>query len=307
MAAPHVSGTIGLMLSVKPFLRPFQIRQLIARSANPMPNCGDDCGPGLLNAYSAVLAAQSATTGPCSAANDDGNKALSCSIDSIDRYTNSVGQTVESISAYGYQWQFDANGTQAGVARKLRSIARYANGPCQHAPASEECRFDTSTTVDYPGIGKYESITAYGRVWNFDQNGNSLPGSGALLSNLPRYAIGPCGATVGAGCRFDTRTLAQESATGGIMEYITAYQHYWIYDGTGNLLKSGMLLNDPRYRSGPCDAIRSCGFETQEFTRAADGGRIERVTAHGRYYEWDSLGNPSIYNGLSLRDIPRLR
>jgi subtilisin family serine protease len=308
MAAPHVTGTIGLMLSVRPQLRPTQVKQLLASSATAMPECGANCGPGRLNAYAAVLAALSVPTGPCSAANDDGNKSLNCHIDTIDRYTTVEGQYVESVTAYGFLWEFDANGSQLGVARNLRSIRRYAEGPCQFAPAGEACRFQTRTVVkSYHRDDTIEFITAYGRVWGFRANGAPFGDEGVLLSSMPLYFSGPCAMATGADCRFDTRHWIDSRQPGEMMEYVTANQQYWIYDNNRTLMKTGMLIDVPRYREGPCNAVRSCTFETQEFYTAANGGRSEVVTAHGRYYEWDTLGNPSPYNGMSLRDIPRMR
>jgi serine protease len=58
MAAPHVSGTAGLMLAANPSLTPSQIRSILQRTARPMPLCGPDCGPGLLDAHAAVAAAR---------------------------------------------------------------------------------------------------------------------------------------------------------------------------------------------------------------------------------------------------------
>ncbi len=58
MSAPHVSGTAGLMLAANPSLTPAQIRSILQRTARPMPLCGPDCGPGLLDAHAAVAAAR---------------------------------------------------------------------------------------------------------------------------------------------------------------------------------------------------------------------------------------------------------
>lgn len=58
MAAPHVSGTVGLMRSANPSLTPAQIASILQRTARPMPLCGPDCGPGLLDAHAAVAAAR---------------------------------------------------------------------------------------------------------------------------------------------------------------------------------------------------------------------------------------------------------
>jgi subtilisin family serine protease len=58
MAAPHVSGTAGLMLTANPSLTPAQIKAILQRTARPMPLCGPECGPGLLDAHAAVAAAR---------------------------------------------------------------------------------------------------------------------------------------------------------------------------------------------------------------------------------------------------------
>jgi len=58
MSAPHVSGTVGLMLSVNPALTPAQVKWILQSTATPMPLCGPDCGPGLLNASLAVATAR---------------------------------------------------------------------------------------------------------------------------------------------------------------------------------------------------------------------------------------------------------
>ncbi len=57
MAAPHVSGTVGLMLSAAPSLSPAVVRSILQSSAIPIPGCASDCGPGRLDAYLAVVAA----------------------------------------------------------------------------------------------------------------------------------------------------------------------------------------------------------------------------------------------------------
>jgi len=55
MATPHVSGTVGLMLSAAPALTPAQVLSILQNSASAMPNCHGDCGPGLLNTHLAVV------------------------------------------------------------------------------------------------------------------------------------------------------------------------------------------------------------------------------------------------------------
>lgn len=66
MAAPHVSGTISLMLSVNPALTPAQVRQMLQSSARAFPGgTGNDCntsicGAGIVDAGAAVSAARAA-------------------------------------------------------------------------------------------------------------------------------------------------------------------------------------------------------------------------------------------------------
>ncbi len=59
MAAPHVAGVVGLMLTRNPSLTPAQVRQILQSTAQPLPACGGNCGAGLLNALGAVQQAAS--------------------------------------------------------------------------------------------------------------------------------------------------------------------------------------------------------------------------------------------------------
>lgn len=52
LAAPHVAGVVGLMLSRNPSLTPPEIRQILKDTAQPA--CGGKCGAGLLDAFAAV-------------------------------------------------------------------------------------------------------------------------------------------------------------------------------------------------------------------------------------------------------------
>ncbi len=308
MAAPHVAGTIGLMLSINPGLLPESVSSLIRGTASALPGCGSNCGPGLLNAYAAVDNARLATSGPCST--DAASVSKLCAIDSIGQYVNASGALVESVYAYGYLWQFNASGNRVATTKKLRAFPRYANGPCQYAPAGQECVIDSATVLDYPGFGYLESVTAYGRYWNFDQNGNGLAGNGSLLSSVARFVNGPCVYAGGGLCRFDTRNLIDAPEWGGLFESITAYGRYWIFDAAGNLIGTDTLLSVPRFASGPCayrPAGATCTLTSRELRRVPGSGMIETATAYGRYFEWDVNGNPTANHGRLLTSIPRLR
>ncbi len=309
MAAPHVAGTIGLMLSANPNLLPEQVTNFVRGTATYLPNCGSNCGPGLLNAYQAVNAARFATTGPCSTNAATASKL--CNVESIGHYVNGSGVLVESVYANGFLWQFDAAGNRVAATKKLRAFPRYANGPCAFTPAGQECAIDSSTVLDYPGFGYIESITAYGRYWNFDINGNGLGGDGSLLSSVPRFASGPCAYAGGGLCKFDTRNLivAPEWGLDGLFESITAYGRYWIFDGAGNQIETNTLLSVTRFANGPClyrPAGATCTFGARELRRLPNGSLRETITAYGRYFEWDG-GVPTANYGKILRDIPRFQ
>jgi serine protease AprX len=56
--APQVAGTIALMLDVNPSLTPYQIKDILQRTATPMPPyLSYEVGAGMLNAHAAVLEA----------------------------------------------------------------------------------------------------------------------------------------------------------------------------------------------------------------------------------------------------------
>ena len=57
-SAPQVSGTIALMLQANPSLSPAQVRDILQRTATPLPlYYGHEVGAGALNAHAAVLEA----------------------------------------------------------------------------------------------------------------------------------------------------------------------------------------------------------------------------------------------------------
>ena len=57
-SAPQVAGAIALMLEVNPSLRPAEIKDILSRTATPMPRYFfHEVGAGMLNTYSAVLEA----------------------------------------------------------------------------------------------------------------------------------------------------------------------------------------------------------------------------------------------------------
>jgi serine protease len=57
MAAPHVSGIVGLLASVSPGLDQAQVLQLLRQTANPAGTCNEGCGAGHVDATALLLQA----------------------------------------------------------------------------------------------------------------------------------------------------------------------------------------------------------------------------------------------------------
>lgn len=59
MATPHISGVVSLMLEANPTLTPDRIKEILIRTATPMPEYQlHEAGAGNVNAYEAVVAAK---------------------------------------------------------------------------------------------------------------------------------------------------------------------------------------------------------------------------------------------------------
>jgi hypothetical protein len=94
----------------------------------------------------------------------------------------------------------------------------------------------------------YESITAYGRYWLFEENGTLIETND--LRQVSRTANGPCRyAPVGGACTLDARELGNIPGR-GMIEVMTAYGRYWEFDGAGRVLPGSdvLLSNVPRFR-----------------------------------------------------------
>jgi Subtilase family len=305
MATPMVSGVIGLMLSREPNLTPDQITQRLTSTATRVAG-------GLLVNAAAALGVQTPPQGTINAPCENLGTA-NCVFDSRSLGWMPDGSFVESISAYGKIWNFDLNGNpSAGNKTDIRSVARYASGPCAFAPVGQPCTFDTRTLFNYPGVGFVESITAYGRAYNFDSNGNPWDGNGTDLRNVARFAFGPCAfAPDGQPCTFDTRTLVNYPDV-GFVESITAYGKAYNFDINGNeWIGRGNgtdLRAVARYASGPCafaPAGQPCTFDTRTLIDYPGVGFVESITAYGQAYNFDANGNPWAGNGTDLKSVPR--
>jgi Domain of unknown function (DUF4214) len=201
---------------------------------------------------------------------------------------------LESITAYGHFWNFDANGSSvAGNGGDLMSVSRFANGPCMVASGS--CTFDTRVLGPLVDGTFIESITAYGRYYNFDVNGNPV-GSGDLRS-VGRYANGPCSvAPAGQTCKFDSRTYIDYPGAGWV-ESITAYGHGWNFDANGNPWAGNGFNLEVIERVAPKNTIRQ--FVGLAFrTLLAREASLSELTANFNSVKWANVTFSQVRDAL---------
>jgi hypothetical protein len=237
---------------------------------------------------------------------------------------NPDGTRVESITAYGKYWNFYRNSSNDyipldGNGDALTSVARYASGPCAANPnPGTPCNFDTREVTASTQV---ESITAYGKYWNFDIANEYalLPGSGNDLTSVERYydqdgvELRPCNANPNPGtpCTFATREIFTNSAGTPLVEKITAYGKYWNFDITNDhqpLPGSGSVLTSVGYYdNGPCAANPNpstvCTFDSYDIVVNPDGTWAESITAYGQY--WNFNQNNGLLNTGFLTDVLR--
>jgi len=149
-----------------------------------------------------------------------------------------------------------------------------------------------------------ESITARGRLYNFEANGTGWSTNGMALESVPYFASGPCSGKAAGTCRFDTRTFVTFQGN-RLIEFITAYGKSWAFEN-GNPTDNGSDLSTvPRYTE-VC-ALRGgspCRFDTRTFVNV-DGQLTEAITAYGRYFAYDMQGRRSKDNGVDLSAVTR--
>lgn len=195
------------------------------------------------------------------------NGAENCKLDTYTFWGDNTTFEVESITANGFDWNFNAINLSLIAAGSLNSVSRYDAYICT---GRTPCTFDTRTFKtnlvknafgDGPnytdGTSVIEAITAYGSYWEFDPYGNLI--ASGNLNAVPKYNPICSGRSP---CTFDTRTFV--TIGDYTVESITAYGNYWNLDLDGNLLASGSLNGVSRYAS-ICNGANPCTFETRAF------------------------------------------
>ena len=219
---------------------------------------------------------------------------------------------LESVTAYGQYWNWDTNNNYRLVSTGyLHNVPRYAAGPCdgKFPPFTSPCKFDSRTIATINGK-RLESVTAYGKFWNWEIDNNYKLASSGNLKNVTRYASGPCQNVGSNDCVFDTRAIV--TLGGRQMESVTAYGQFWNWDAnTGQFLSSGILANVDRYGKGPCQNytnffLLSCQFGSREFF-SVSGGFLESVTAYGKFWNFESQKNYQPIEGPAGKDLTEVQ
>lgn len=126
LAAPHVTGTIALMLQANPALTPDQIKSILASTATPMPACPvSACGSGYLNAMAAVQTARGLAVSPPIAAltvtPSSGNSPLTVTLDAS-------GSSDATTSISQYRWDFNGDGIVDATTTTPTTTYTYSSG-----------------------------------------------------------------------------------------------------------------------------------------------------------------------------------
>ncbi|MDO8336148.1 MAG: hypothetical protein Q7T74_05220, partial [Candidatus Saccharibacteria bacterium] len=201
----------------------------------------------------------------------------------------------------------------------LSGVSRYfaADGPC-YGKSSSSCVFDTRTFyLDASGNQIWESITAYGKGYNF-YNSNQTPVTGVNnfdLTTVQRYKDGPCVGRAAGTCTFDTRAFWYTS-DGKLVEAITAYGKIYNFSGatpfTAWPSNGSDLTTISRYATGPCAGrgAGTCKFDTLDYYIDSTGKQVwESITAYGKGYNFYISGAAPVtgVNNFDLTTVQRYK
>ncbi|MBD3329671.1 hypothetical protein GF357_04220 [Candidatus Dojkabacteria bacterium] len=215
--------------------------------------------------------------------------------------TEIKGDRVESITAYGYVWNFNIDNSHMPLHApvKLSSIGRYSQpyGPCYQ---DDNCDFDTRGTYENRDGERIEIITVGGRIWIYNiTRDQEMIVAGKSLNNFPEFSQfgAPCysSSVVANECEaFDTldiRTEIWDSAQqiregdGRKVQIVSITRGDAIWDYEIEKIDSWKSISDvfgekisdlPRYRKACSDV--TCSFDTRAYTETRNGEPLESTT-----------------------------
>ena len=162
-AAPHVSGTVALMLQANPSLEPDQIKNIIEETATPMLGYARyEVGAGYLNAYAAVRKAAFAT--PFGAFRSELSPTVTLTRDGVLRFDGAVAPGQTYSMALGMPVDASLATVQIGwlnsgsVANSLTIAASTPGQTAQPKPAIQiagPSYRKTGVTVNNPSPGRW--------------------------------------------------------------------------------------------------------------------------------------------------------
>lgn len=244
--------------------------------------------------------------GPCA-----GKTPKSCQFDTRTVYYNSQGDKYEAITAYGKYWNFKNGVAQSGNGSNLTNVSRYtsSNGPCAGKSGSN-CVFDSRHIYYDTNGNKIETITAYGRYYNYT-NGTAVSSNGGTLTSVSRYSSGPCAGKSGTNCKFDNRVIYIEG-NGHRIESIYAYGRYYHFDldnsktpwSSNGSYSTGVSRYTKTDGTGACAERTSslCTFDTRTIYVTSAGETIESISAYGKYYNYVQQNGAWVPWGMPIAD-----
>ncbi|MGC4120832.1 MAG: hypothetical protein QM765_40900 [Myxococcales bacterium] len=207
-------------------------------------------------------------------------------------------------------------GTTPLDSRCLRDIERFQAGPCS---GSGDCHLDSRSFYELPDGGLVESVTAGGKLWEYDGRSGAVLKNGvdlASLSYLKATTNDPCFGSTG-GCTLDTRAF-RPTSSGGWTEAITNVGQMFNYDAVSHAAVVGLAVNgapltgQPRYfgvSTAPCygGTLTDCRFQTQAYSKSGSS-TLEWVTKDGTMWVFDAAtGAAQSGSNTKLSSIDRFK